>query len=201
MRYNKRSSSACDWPFHFTPLFYQNRPPPSCHPKLYSSECQCHTLCFAAPKVFLTSCNFDDKNKKKRLENKLTSASWCRPNFFLWISESSALHLIQSRCRCSANQCRPNEQGFNEERMSIKRGSLQLLIHHIFSCINCAGRQPQCFLHWEEGIKFSEKKSSLYSLYPTREPSLLDAISIIWPYSCRERVENDERKFSPNMSH
>ena len=94
MRYNKRSSSACDWPFHFTPLFYQNRPPPSCHPKLYSSECQCHTLCFAAPKVFLTSCNFDE-NKKSVLKTNwqalpraglISSYEFQKAQLFIWFN-------------------------------------------------------------------------------------------------------------------
>ena len=143
-------------------------------------------------------------NKKvhRRLENKLSSSASApppRPNFYEF-SESSASHLSSfDSIFFRANQCRPNEQGFNEERMSIKRGSLQLLIHHIFSCINCAGSSISA-LRKNERRDQVFRKEIISILHIPGEP-LLDAISIIWPYSCRERVENDERKFSLNMSH
>ena len=121
-------------------------------------------LCFA-PRVFLTSCNFDEQKSPSSSSWKQIVKFGCCFGLIL-MNFQKAQHLISSfdSIFFRANQCRPNEQGFNEERMSIKRGSLQLLIHHIFSCINCAAADL-VFLHWERtkgGIKFSEKKSSLF---------------------------------------
>ena len=119
-------------------------------------------LCFA-PRVFLTSCNFDEQKSPSSSSWKQIVKFGCCFGLIL-MNFQKAQHLISSfdSIFFRANQCRPNEQGFNEERMSIKRGSLQLLIHHI-SPVSIV--QAVVFLHWERtkgGIKFSEKKSSLF---------------------------------------
>lgn len=198
MRYNKRTSSACDWPFHFFQLFYSLQASPLSSQIIQLRMSVSH-LCFA-PRVFLTSCNFDEQKSPSSSSWKQIVKFGCCFGLIL-MNFQKAQHLISSfdSIFLWANQCRPNEQGFNEERMSIKRGSLQLLIHHIFSCINCAGS----FCTEKERRRdqvFRKEIISILLLDIPGEP-LLDAISIIWPYSCRERVENDERNFSPNMSH
>lgn len=167
MRYNKRSSSACDWPFHFTPLFYQNRPPPSCHPKLYSSECQCHTLCFAAPKVFLTSCNFDE-NKKSVLKTNwqalpraglISSYEFQKAQLFIWFNLAAAAAPISAGPMSKVSMK-------NGCQSSVGAYSCWYIIFSPVSIVQAGS--PSVFCTEKKGSSF-QKRNHLSILYIPRE--------------------------------
>ena len=165
MRYNKRTSSACDWPFHFQLFFILFRPllTSPLSSQIIQLRMSVSHLCFA-PRVFLTSCNFDEQKSPSSSWKQIVKFGLCSSSaLFLWIFRKlsiSSLHLIQSSFEpISADPM---------NKVSMKNGCQSSVGAYscwyiIFSPVSIV--QAVVFLHWERtkgGIKFSEKKSSLF---------------------------------------
>ena len=120
-------------------------------------------LCFA-PRVFLTSCNFDEQKSPSSSWKQIVKFGCCCFGLILMNFQKAqhliSLHLIQSSFEpISADPM---------NKVSMKNGCQSSVGAYscwyiIFSPVSIV--QAVVFLHWERtkgGIKFSEKKSSLF---------------------------------------